>query len=92
MGRLCTQQIMAMQDENVVDHQMPPVSDNEDVSVMVESDEEENVPNEKSPQRHAHKKEKRGKGKITQKRKNAELALPFRHLKILEALLKVKTK
>ena len=49
MGRLCTQQIMAMQDENVVDHQMPPVSDNEDISVMVESD-EENVPNEEPPQ------------------------------------------
>ena len=80
-----------MQDDNVVDHQMPPVSD-EDVSVMVESVEEENVPNEKSPQGHAHKKEKKGKGKITLKRKNAELALPCRHLKILEALLKVKTK
>ena len=39
MGRLCTQQIMTMQDENVVDHQMPSVRDNEDVSVIVESDE-----------------------------------------------------
>ena len=40
MGRLCTQQIMAMQDENGID--------NEDISVIVESD-EENVPNENLP-------------------------------------------
>ena len=40
MGRLCTQQIMAMQGENGID--------NEDISVIVESD-EENVPNENLP-------------------------------------------
>ena len=46
---------MAMQDENGIDNQTPPVSDNEDISVIVESDEEnlpneENVPNEEPPQ------------------------------------------
>ena len=85
MGRLCTQQIMAMQGENGID--------NEDISVIVESD-EENVPNEKPPQGQTHKRGKREMGKVknTHKRKNAELVLSFRHLKILEALLKVKSK